>query len=442
MIVYFYILTPILAITRGESMISTGISHLDKLTGGLKLGDNVVFKIESGVPIEYFIKSYFNSSHEFNKSVIYINFNYSPHTIYKRFHEIFTRANVTLIDAFTHGKGNSDPVFLDFYYQKNQEDIREVICIENPRDISSFLEKMNQIQEVHREGSFYIFDSLTGMNELWKDEQAVLDLFAFTCPKLYDLNTIAYWVYEKNAHTKKFIAGITHITQIVFSLLNTDEDYYDLKVLKLEDRPDTSVAGAHSFKIVNRSIEFQEQRELMPFHIGTRVKELRKSQHITQSDLARQLGMTPGAISQIENDITSPSLHTLVQLSRIFNRPVEHFISENTLDEPRRGFTIFNRNEEQGEENQDLLMRDLTRDSVPGIQVYHITLKKNNSIERPLFLHKGREFFTVIDGTISVTIHDEDHFLSSGDSIYLETAFIEKWLNPSSEDCHIMYLLL
>ena len=423
-------------------MISTGITHLDKITGGLRLGDNVVFKIESGIPIEYFIKSYFNSSHEFNKNVIYINFNYSPHTIYKRFHELFTRANVTLVDAFTHGKGNSDPVFLDFYYQKQQEDIKEVICIENPRDISSFLEKMNQIQEVNKEGSFYIFDSLTGMNELWKDEQAVLDLFAFTCPKLYDLNTIAYWVYEKNAHSKKFIAGINHITQIVFSLLNTDEDYYDLKVLKLEDRPTTSVAGSHSFKIINRSIEFQEQRDLIPFHIGTRVKELRKSQNITQSDLARQLGMTPGAISQIENDITSPSLQTLVQLSRIFNRPVEHFISEDSFNKVRKGFEIFNKKDIPQETNRDILMEKLTNDSVPGVQVFYITFKKNDSIERPLFLHKGREFFTVIRGTINIVIQNEDYTLSAGDSIYLETTFIEKWFNPSSEDCQIMYLLL
>jgi transcriptional regulator with XRE-family HTH domain len=423
-------------------MIPTGIAHLDKITGGLTLGDNVVFQIASGVPIEYFIKSYFNSSHEYNKSAVYINFNYSPHTIYKRFHHIFTRSNVTLVDAFTHGKGNSDPVFLDFYNQETRDDIQEVVCIENPGDIASFLDAMNQIQKVHKEGSFYIFDSLTGMNELWKDEQSVLDIFAFTCPKLYDLNTIAYWVYEENAHSKKFIAGITHITQIVFAINNTDEDYYDLKVLKLEDRPTTGSAGIHRFRILNRAIEFQEHREVMPFHIGARVKELRKSQQITQSELARRLGMTPGAISQIENDITMPSLHTLVQLTTIFNKPLEYFISIEAQNKSRRGFSLIEKKNISPVTYDNITLEKLSDDSITGMQAFHITIDRKGDIQRPLFLHKGREFFTVIEGTINIRINDEDYTVKKGESMYLETAFIEKWVNPNNEDCQIIYLLL
>ena len=59
-------------------MISTGITYLDKITGGLKLGDNVVWQISDGIPVDNFINSFFKKKNNFNQNVIYINFNFSP----------------------------------------------------------------------------------------------------------------------------------------------------------------------------------------------------------------------------------------------------------------------------------------------------------------------------------------------------------------------------
>ncbi len=52
-------------------MISTGITYLDKITGGLKLGDNVVWQISDGIPVDNFIKSFFKRKNSF-KSKCYI----------------------------------------------------------------------------------------------------------------------------------------------------------------------------------------------------------------------------------------------------------------------------------------------------------------------------------------------------------------------------------
>ena len=191
-------------------MISTGINYLDKITGGFKLGDNIVWQVSDGVPVEIFTHSFFSNTDNFNNSIIYVNFNYSPQTIYNKYDHLFKNFNTILVDAFTHGKGKSDQVFLNFYKKNNKKN--KMICVDEPGNIKSFTSILNEIENENQNGAFYIFDSLTGMNELWKDETAVLDFFSFTCPKLYDLNTLAYWVYEKNAHSKEFIASLTHIT--------------------------------------------------------------------------------------------------------------------------------------------------------------------------------------------------------------------------------------
>ena len=59
-------------------MISTGMEYLDRLTGGLKPGDNVVWEAADGVPVENFIREFFDSAPDFSETVIYINFNFFP----------------------------------------------------------------------------------------------------------------------------------------------------------------------------------------------------------------------------------------------------------------------------------------------------------------------------------------------------------------------------
>ncbi len=421
-------------------MISTGISHLDKLIGGIKLGDNVVWQIANAVPVEYFIKSFFNKTNDFQNSIIYVNFNYSPHTICKRFDDIFKNYNFLLIDAFTHGKGNSDPVFLDFYHNEQDYDLSKITCIRDPRDIHSFIATMNEVQLRHKDGSFYIFDSLTGMNELWRDERSVLDFFAFTCPKLYEMNTIAYWVLEQEAHSKEFIAGLTHITQIVLSVYNTHSDYYALKIHKLEDRPSVNLSTPHGFRIIDREIHFEETDKGDIFKIGYKVRDLRKGSNITQAELAGRLGMTPGAISQIENDLITPSLATLVNMAAIFQKPVEYFINARLLDNSNKGFIIFRKKDAQLSTSKNLKVSRLSGEMDMEIATYYVTLGSNDTVEGPIMLHKGKEFIIVVNGALNLTINGEEHLLRKGDSILLDRSFVEKWSNHGKSDCEFIYL--
>jgi len=421
-------------------MISTGISHLDKLVGGIKLGDNVVWQIANAVPVEYFIKSFFNKTNDFQNTIIYVNFNYSPHTICKRFDDIFKNFNFLLIDAFTHGKGNSDPVFLDFYHNEEDYDLSRIICIKDPRDIQSFISTMNEVQLKHKDGSFYIFDSLTGMNELWKDERSVLDFFAFTCPKLYEMNTIAYWVLEQEAHSKEFIAGLTHITQIVISVFSTHSDYYALKIHKLEDRPSINLSSPHSFRIIDREIHFEESGKDDLFKIGFKVKELRKSSNITQAELAAKLGMTPGAISQIENDLITPSLSTLVHMAAMFQKPVEFFINARLLDNSARGYRVFRKKDSHLATSKNLKISSLSDENEMDFSSYYVTLGSYDAIEGPIMLHKGQEFIIIVSGALNISIDGEEHLLRKGDTILLERSFVEKCGNHGKSDCEFIYI--
>ena len=56
------------------------------------------------------------------------------------------------------------------------------------------------------------------MQSLWGGEEQVIEFYVKTCPRLYELDTIAYWLVEKGAHSSRLKANINKIAQVVIDL--------------------------------------------------------------------------------------------------------------------------------------------------------------------------------------------------------------------------------
>ena len=143
--------------------------------------------------------------------------------------------HLTIPDCSTSEKGNNDPLFSQFY-KKDKEGFRGgVIKAENRKGLSQFRVALDRIEIEKGEGVRYIFDSLTGLQDVWGDENLTYKFFTYSCPRLYDLQPVAYWVLEKEAHTAAFKATLRHITQVALELEKKNGEFY-LKVIKLEGR--------------------------------------------------------------------------------------------------------------------------------------------------------------------------------------------------------------
>ncbi|KOR75419.1 Transcriptional regulator [Candidatus Phytoplasma pruni] len=59
--------------------------------------------------------------------------------------------------------------------------------------------------------------------------------------------------------------------------------------------------------------------------IGFQIRTLRLKNKLTQKELSEKINVTSGYISQIENNLISPSLKTLFPLLEIFNVSVSDF---------------------------------------------------------------------------------------------------------------------
>jgi transcriptional regulator with XRE-family HTH domain len=419
--------------------ISTGIKDLDSLIDSAHIGDNMVWETEAGTSEDIFIQNFITESLEENKPVIYASFNRSPQSILLHVDLQKNPEQLTLLDCFTTGKGKSDRAFLKFY-ETEHPNFPNVIKVNRPADISSFSETLNTIQDKLPEGARYVFDSLTGMQDLWGDENSTYKFFTYMCPRLYDLGTVAYWILEKEAHTQAFKANLRHITQVVLDLYKKREKLY-LKALKLEGRTSREAFKPHSYEIEDNGIFIVPVKKEPSFDIGNKIKDARARLGMSQKDLADKIGLTSSFISQIESNQISPSLNSFFQLADVLG------ISPASLLH----------NDKKSEDVGWLIKGDSVRKNLlekeRGYSIFKITsgdkasaymavIAPGAELYKHFLAYKKEELIHVIKGSISVKVENTEKQLRAGDSIHLKDYLPTLWSNKNREEVELLVVCM
>ncbi len=422
---------------------STGIEYLDSLLSGLLIGDNVVWETDAGAYVELFLEKFERHSLDAGHNLIYVSFNRSPTTMSERLSALPNPRNITLLDCFTSGKGGDDPTFTKFYESKSRRSGINAIRVDNPMNISEFTEILNDLEEKKGEGTRYIFDSMTGMQALWGGETKAYGFFTYACPRLYDLNTVAYWILEKEAHTSSFKANVSHVTQVVLEVSHTSGQLL-VRVTKAENRHSSSMFKPHKFEVLDDEIVFHEAAHKEALNLGGRVKALRLKRGLTQNQLAEKLNVTASYISQLERNIVTPSVDSLLMLMEELRVDPGHFLS---LDK-----AITRRFVQPKGQRQQITLPGVGDDLVKcqslfdtngdrRMQPLLVTIEPGSKIPSHLFSHKGDEFILILSGEMEMDIDGETYVLREGDSIYLDSSIPDSWRNTGGKPTQAVWVL-
>lgn len=185
-----------------------------------------------------------------------------------------------------------------------------------------------------KSSTVYIFDSLTGIQNLVKDEGKTYSFFTYMCPRLYDIGSIAYWILERDAHTQKFKANVRHITQVVLELYRKKDDFV-LKALKLARRKNRDAFKPHFYEITeNDEIIIKSPTEpTLTIDIGKKLREIRIAKNMSQRELAEKVNLTAGFISQMENNQIMPSLGSFIQICDALGIKASEILSEERVED-------------------------------------------------------------------------------------------------------------
>jgi KaiC/GvpD/RAD55 family RecA-like ATPase/quercetin dioxygenase-like cupin family protein len=412
--------------------ISSGIRDLDTLLDSLHEGDNVVWEVEAGTSVEGFIRNFIHQSLQEEKDVIYVSFNKSPQSILKRFAGIANHKKFVLLDAFTAGKGKNDKTFLKFYESRTTE-MPRVIKVDKPSDIDTFTDVINSIQDNTTSSARYVFDSITGMQDLWNEESITYKFFTYMCPRLYDLDTVAYWILEKDAHSQAFKANLRHITQVVIDLFKKGEDLF-LKTLKLDNRTNRQSFKSHKYELDAIEIRIKPYKRELPFNIGTKLREYRIKLDMSQKELADKVGLTPSFLSQMENNQISPSLNSFMQICSALNiSPVsvwqEKMVSTEWLITKNQALSSLEKKEKS--------VSTFAVARGERISSFLALISPQSIVDGHFLYHKGEELIHVLRGNVSVVIERDRKELKPGDTIFLTDDFPTQWNNEKDHEVEL-----
>lgn len=425
--------------------ISSGVPALDRLLGGLRIGDNVVWHMESGVFMETFSGGFLRSSRRQGHKVVLVTVNASPKTVWGRLKSVVNHPDVTLVDGFTWGKGGGASLFADCYRRLYPDYRCKVVPVQRPHSVEDFLHVLNQVEEGMPSGTRYLVDSLTGMVHLWGGEDPVLGFFAKECPRLYELETVAYWILERGAHSPSFRAQVNHITQVALELGMKDAQP-TLAVLKAQGRESPSTLRPRPLSLQGKRVQLLEEEdsgdpELL---IGPRLKAFRLGKGLSQVELAKAVGVSPSTISQVEGQQILLSIPALVKAARALGVSLDQLVAPASR-EPDSPVVSRNRYEKVrlvGSAGEELsAYRITTREGEVSLEAYEIWIEPQSRIQGHFFQEKREELGYLLEGELVLEIGGRTLHMGQGDCIRLLRETPQAWNNPGETLAKLIWVL-
>jgi transcriptional regulator with XRE-family HTH domain len=165
--------------------------------------------------------------------------------------------------------------------------------------------------------------------------------------------------------------------------------------------------------------------------IGAKLRQLRLSRNLTQEDLANRSELSKGFISQVENNLTSPSIATLTDLIESLGSSLKQFFSDTPEER------IVYRDEDMFEKEDPELLKGSVLWLVPNAQKNQmepilVTLGPGGrTAEIPA--HEGEEFGYVLRGRITLHHGPAAHTLKKGESFCLHPEAPHHIENPGKD---------
>lgn len=69
--------------------------------------------------------------------------------------------------------------------------------------------------------------------------------------------------------------------------------------------------------------------------ISDSIKEIRRKSQLSQADFGKKIGVTQGAVSQWENNITRPNSEQLQTISKVFGVTIDSIIGNESVTQER-----------------------------------------------------------------------------------------------------------
>jgi transcriptional regulator with XRE-family HTH domain len=174
-------------------------------------------------------------------------------------------------------------------------------------------------------------------------------------------------------------------------------------------------------------VSYDIKHEVKKLHIGKKIRELRKKAGLVLQNLSDRTGLSKPLLSQIEKEVVSPPIATLLKISKALNINISFFFQENTLEEK----VVLVRKDESkvidsrffGREESGYYYEALAyKKSKKYMEPFLVEFKRKRVDQLSYFSHDGEEFIYLLEGNLEFRTEDQQYVLQPGDSLYFESS--------------------
>lgn len=161
--------------------------------------------------------------------------------------------------------------------------------------------------------------------------------------------------------------------------------------------------------------------------LGKVIRTLRLKKKMTLKEIAEKTGLTISSLSQIERNVLTPSLNSLIKVSEALKVPVMWLF----LEKPVPSNPVIKKNQRK----KIMLPNshgvfELISPPHGVMEVLLVRIEPRQGDKDELVTHEGEECVYVIQGKLEIRLGEKTYFVEEGDSIYFQSSIPHRFSNP------------
>ena len=169
--------------------------------------------------------------------------------------------------------------------------------------------------------------------------------------------------------------------------------------------------------------------------IGKKIKELRLSNDLTLEELASRSELTKGFLSQVERNLTSPSISTLEDILEALGTDLSHFFRQEQEKKIVFHTADFFEDEQEDYKIEWIVPNAQKNDMEPILLALHPGCDSMEMVS-----HSGEEFGYVLKGSILLVKGNQTYRIKAKETFYIEGTESHYLHNPGSVEARILWI--
>lgn len=169
--------------------------------------------------------------------------------------------------------------------------------------------------------------------------------------------------------------------------------------------------------------------------IGYKIKQLRIKNALTLEELASRCELTKGFLSQVERNLTSPSISTLNDILEALGTTLSQFFQEEKEEQ-----SVFTKDDYFVDEREGLLINWIVPNAQKNEMEPILIEIASNYCSQTIDPHDGEEFGYVLSGRIVLVNGNTETIVRKGETFYINGTYSHYLRNDSSSSAKVLWI--